>query len=380
MKARDVLKSDKFLELYPGRVEFKKDMDLKQSYQNTANGVRVSAGVGGGVTGLHAHILLVDDPLNPKQAASTVEVKNASDWLTKTLSTRKVDKQLTPTILIMQRLAEDDPTGHLLEKGNRVRHICLPAEISDLDNVKPSQMEKYYIDGLLDPKRMSRETLAAQRVYLGSRDYAGQFLQNPAAAEGDLVKRVWWQWYDYPEGLPQTAILRETQSWDTAHKKGQNNDPSVCTTWKSYTKGHFLIDGWEDKVLYPDLKKQAILQNNVHTPDTILVEDRSSGQDLVPDLLDGTLLPVKAVPVSTDKTARVNTCSTIIENGKVFLPRGYPFAEKLVDQFAGFPNLKHDDIVDSVTLFLNWIRQFSTKEPVFHSLPRREINNLLQGY
>ena len=59
-----------------------------------------------------------DDPINPKQAASTIERENANYFVTSTLSTRKVDKEITPLILIMQRLHEGDPTGEMLARSN----------------------------------------------------------------------------------------------------------------------------------------------------------------------------------------------------------------------------------------------------------------------
>ena len=135
-----------------------------------------------------------------------------------------------------------------------------------------------------------------------------------------------------------------------------------------------------DKLEFPDLKRQMILQNNLHSPDTILVEDKASGQDLIPTLKKDTTLPILAIQVDRDKTSRANSCTPTIEAGNAYLPEDNKFASQLVEQCSGFPSLKNDDIVDSLTQFLNWIRQFSNKEPVFHSLPRREINNLLQGY
>ena len=377
MKSRDVLKSEKFNTLYPDLIEFKKDQDLKQSYQNTANGGRMSTGIGGAATGFHGHILTIDDPNNPKQAGSRAVLKTSCNWLTSTLSTRTVSKELTVMILIMQRLAEDDPTGYLLDIGGPIRHICLPAEITDLDNVRPRSAEQYYKDGLLDPNRMNRNVLAAQRKRLGSREYTGQFLQNPVASEGNLFKRSWWKWYDH---LMDARYMLRVHSWDTAHKKGQENDFSVCTVWDVYPEGAYLIYGWAEKVNYPELKAQAILINSLYPATHIIVEDKSSGQDLVPDLLATTTLPVKAVMIRGDKVSRASTCSAYVEAGNVFLPNDDEFAAKLVEQCAGFPNLKHDDIVDSTTLFINWLRDNAPASIEFSSTRRDIATKLTHGY
>jgi predicted phage terminase large subunit-like protein len=377
IKSRDILKSDKFNELYPGLIVMKNDMDLKRSYENTKQGSRKAVGVGGNITGSHAHIILVDDPINPKKAVSAAELKTAAAWMSETLSTRKVDKKLTPTILIMQRLAEGDPTGVLLEKDRPIRHICLPAELTDLDNVSPKEAEENYIDGLLDPKRMDREALALNKTDLGSRGYANQFLQNSVAAEGDIFKRSWWKWY---EVLSQKRPDLIVHSWDTAHKKGQENDFAVCTIWAVFPEGYYLVDGWAEKAQFPELRRQAILLDTLHPATDIIIEDRSSGQDLIPELQATTKLPVKAVKVVSDKIARAKTCVGTIEAGNVYLPKDNIFAAQLVEQCAGFPALKHDDIVDSLTLFLNWMRERRTGPVAFTSRPRERAHGLTSGY
>jgi len=58
--------------------------------------------------------------------------------MTETLPSRKVDKAVTPLILIMQRLHQDDPTGYLMAKGkDNIRQIVLPARKTK--NVKPTR-------------------------------------------------------------------------------------------------------------------------------------------------------------------------------------------------------------------------------------------------
>src|SRR5690606_26197714 len=173
VKSRDIIKSDKYRRYFPN-VIIKKDEDNKTNFRTTNNGQRFVTSTGGAATGVHAHIITIDDPLNPKQAASAVQLLEANNWFDKTLSTRKVDKDVTPTILIMQRLATDDPTGHLLEKrGNKIRHVCLPGSLES-GTVKPSKYEKYYKDGLLDPLRLSRKVLGELKTDLGSSGFSGQ--------------------------------------------------------------------------------------------------------------------------------------------------------------------------------------------------------------
>lgn len=155
LKARDVVKSEKYKRYFP-EVEVRDDMDTRGNFHNTAGGWRYATGMTGAATGKHAHYIAVDDPLDPNQAASEAELARVNRWVTTVLSNRKVDKEVTLTALVMQRLHEGDPTGVMLRK-KRVKHIKLPAEVQD--NPRPPELSQYYVDGLLDPKRLSRASI-----------------------------------------------------------------------------------------------------------------------------------------------------------------------------------------------------------------------------
>jgi len=374
VKSRHLLKSFKFQELYGDLIAFSPDQDNKSYYQNTAGGTRSACGVGGAITGKHGHIIIIDDPINPKQSNSEAYRKTANDWMKNTLSTRKVDKAKTPTILIMQRLHEDDPTGNRLQKG-RVKHICLPSEVSELDNISPPELEQYYIDGLLDTVRMSHDVLTNEREQLGSAEYAGQYLQSPTAAEGNLFKRDWFQYYgELPKGRPQRVV----NSWDTAFKKGEENDFSACTTWFEYENGFYLVDMFQDKLEFPDLKRQIPIQSLKWRAHYNLIEDKASGQSLIQELRLKGKITIIAVQVDKDKIARAKMSTPAIEAKKVFLPEA-GWINIFLDQMCGFPNTKNDDIVDTVSQFLNWARENPFDTPRAVGRGRRQTNNLLRG-
>lgn len=377
VKSRDLLKSDKFRFIFGNLINFKQDMDLKKSYENTRGGARIIAATGGQVTGRHGHLIIIDDPINPKQSLSDVERQNATNWIDNTLSSRKIDKKMTPTILIMQRLAEDDPTGHQLEKdGVPVKHICLPAEITDLDNIKPHEMEKFYTEGLLDKNRMDKITLRREKINMGSRQYAGQYLQSPVAAEGNLLKREWWSFYEI---LPMEKPIRTVQSWDTAFKKGQENDYSVCTTWKQFQHGFYLIGFFAEKLEYPQLKIQVDLLYNLFKPNNILIEEKGSGISVIQDLKQNSALPITGIKVDSDKIARANMASPMIEARNVYLPTHADYTERIIEQCSGFPNVKFDDIVDSITQFINWARENPSFIPQIYSKQVHK-KSILRGF
>ena len=349
------MKSELFLDLFNGLINFKSDMDNKKLYENTMHGQRVACSVGGTVTGRHGHLVIIDDPISPKQSNSSLLRKNANDWVRKTLPTRRVDKALTPQILVMQRLHEQDPTGMLLslEGGRPIKHICLPAEITDLDNIKPKALKKYYIDGLLDPRRMPSKELINQKVLAGSTEYAGQFLQSPRAEGGNIWNLEWWKYY---KELPMDRPLSIYQSWDTAFKEKQINDFSVCTTWFEFKHGYYLVDLFEKKLQYPDLKSQMILKYEQYRAGFVLVEDKASGTPAIQELRMNTGMTYFEINPEGDKIQRANACSPTIESGNVYIPSNKSWVSKMVDQCSAFPNVENDDIVDSISQFLNFVQ------------------------
>lgn len=378
VKSRDVLKSEKFQSLFPNLIRFKRDMDGKTAYENDSKGSRHITSPGGTATGKHAHFIIIDDPLNPEDAFSDVERKKAVRWVDKTLSSRKVNKRVTLTILIMQRLAEDDPTGHLLaKKGKPIRNICLPSELTDLDNVKPKEAEAFYKDGLLDPVRLDRVVLAEAREDLGPIDYAGQHLQSPQAAAGNIFKREYWRYY---EELPAGRPIRITQSWDTAFKAKTLNDFNCCTTWAQYATGHYLIDYWEHKCEYPELKAQAKTTHAEHKPHGVLVEDKASGSVLIQELKKDTTIPIISILPESDKIARAMACTPTLAAGNVYLPTLKPWTAKIVDHAAAFPGVKNDDTEDSITQYLNWVREQGAAMPFVASSGKRKITSETRGY
>lgn len=221
-KSRDLIRSDKFMRLYPD-LTIKEDKDTKSNFRIAKyvngrlrfGGNRFSTSVGGTLTGFHGHILIVDDPLNPEQAASEKELLNCNHWMEQTLPTRKVDKEVSSTILVMQRLHQNDPTGRALErKKDKIKHICLPGQIRDyLKYLNPPDAADYYENDLLDPSRLSWDVLDELLGDLGQYGFAGQVGQNPAPPGGGMFKVDRMPIVDH---INPIEIQRTVRYWDKA--------------------------------------------------------------------------------------------------------------------------------------------------------------------
>lgn len=351
IKTRDIVTSDKYQDLFP-EITLKSDQASKSDFRNTLGGQRFTTSTGGTVTGMHGHQIIVDDPINPQQSASEAERLTANEFVTSTLSTRKIDKSITPTILIMQRLHEMDPSGVMLSKKNKkVKHINLPAE--DKGNVRPPELAQYYTDGLMDPIRLSREVLNEALTDLGSYGFAGQYGQDPAPADGGLIKKEWFPIIDWK---PEFANLAWNFVADTAYTESEKNDPSGYLAYAKHGNDFIIRWAQTEYLEFPDLCKALPTFAQQHgysrSRSIIEVEPKASGKSLVQTLARETNLNIKeGKPPAKDKVARVKDSSPTMEAGRIKLIRG-PWNKEFLDQLAMFPNAAHDEYVDCVTMMV----------------------------
>ena len=211
VRTRDIVQSELYQACFP-TLQLREDENMKGLFVNTQKGFRLSVGIGGAVTGYHGHFLLIDDPLNPEESYSEAELKTTNRWMETTLPSRKVDKEVTVTVLVQQRLHQSDPSGEMVIKhgGPGLKHICLPGEITKM--VRPYELRDRYVDGLLDPVRMSRAVLTSMEKDLGAYGYASQVLQDPVPLGGGMFKTDLLKLEDQ---APKD-MKRYCRSWDKA--------------------------------------------------------------------------------------------------------------------------------------------------------------------
>ena len=341
VRSRDIIRSDKYKMLF-GDIKIRADEDSKGYYKNNYGGDRLATSVGGSVTGMHGHIIIIDDPVNPKQANSFVINQSANDYIKHTLSTRKVEKELTPMILIMQRLNMDD-TSNLLLQQKKTKHINLPAELSD--KVKPPELKEKYVNGLLDPIRMPIEILEELKENIGSYNYSSQVAQDPSPKGG----RIWQEWFvpiKRDELPPINQVDKYGTDWDLAYEKekGKNSASAFVITGK---KGNniYIYDAGYRYLEFPELIKFMKTK-----PETHYIEGKASGKS-AKQTLKQEGISTKEVQVSTDKVARVRDVTPKVEGGFVFVE------ESLLDMIyndhrqglLNFPNNLNDDLNDAIT-------------------------------
>ena len=124
--ARDIIKSPWFQENWGDVIQLKDDVNRQNEFKNTHQGFMFSTSIGGALTGEGGDVIIIDDPQNPLMANSEVEREASINFFKNTLQTRLNDPQTGAFIIIMQRLHENDLTGHILSEDLGYEHLCLP--------------------------------------------------------------------------------------------------------------------------------------------------------------------------------------------------------------------------------------------------------------
>lgn len=336
------------------RVRLARGRSARNDFEITLGGGRFSTSVGGALTGRGGNTIILDDPHKPEEAGSEARRIGVVDWFKSTLLSRLNDPLTSPIVLIQQRVHEEDLAGILLEQGGWV-HLDLPAIAEEKCNIDLGHRGKIRRDEghLLHPERLPQDLLDRRREELGSYIFAAQYQQRPAPLGGGLVKWTWFARHDRaPERLPGDRIV---QSWDTACKAEDTNDYSVCTTWLVRRGEVWLLDLCRARLEFPELRRRIEKERKKWNANQILIENAGSGIQLIQDLKRNARLNVIGIRPKLDKVTRLINATPAIEAGRVSIPKDAPWLAEFQREIVHFPNGKHDDQVDSLSQFLNWL-------------------------
>jgi predicted phage terminase large subunit-like protein len=346
---RTVVNSAEYHAIFPGmRISAMKNTQTE--VVTTSNGFRLAISIDGALTGRGGDIVVIDDPIAALAALSQKSREHVVNWYSNTLLSRLDDKQDGAIVLIMQRLHEDDLAGVLLRGSDEWTVLSLSA-IADQDEEIPIGNGKIYFrhaGDVLHPERESREVLESLRAQLGAEIYEAQYQQRPVVPGGAMIKRIWVRRYDQ---LPKSGPI--IQSWDVANKQGEENDYSVCTTWRVHENRYYLIDVLRGRFDFPTLRTKVSQHAELHKASQILIEDAGFGTALIQELKTAHF-SVIAVKPEYDKKIRMAIQSAKFENGQVFFPKESPWLRDLEGELFAFPNGRHDDQVDSISQALGY--------------------------
>lgn len=343
-----VIDDEKYFDLFPNTrlSNSRVRTDSRGSYIRTSDlfeivghaGAYRSCGVGGGITGQGADILIIDDPIKDRAQAGSKTIRDSIwDWYTSTAYTR-----LSPgggVIVMATRWHTDDLIGRLIQRmgeGDTFRIVNYPA-IAEHDELHRKAGEA------LHPERYPLSTLLQIQKTIGSRDWEALYQQHPVPDGGALFKLEWfrrWTATSLPPEFDHTLM-----SWDMTFKDSKNSDYVVGQVWGKKGPNFYLLD--QVRGQWDFVKTKEMVRVLAHKwPRVVrkLVEDKANGSAVISEL-KSTVSGFVPITPTESKEARASSVTPYFEAGNVFIPEdsAAPWVPHYVSELLEFPAGSHDD-------------------------------------
>lgn len=371
---RDLIRDPAYQVLFPG-MRLDPSSQSVENWNTTIGGGYLAAGVGTGITGRGAHILLLDDLVKDIEAADSPTIReNTWEWYTSTAYTR-----LAPgggVLGIMTHWNEDDWAGKIQQvmasgEGDKFEIVCYPAineegdEYLLLDDTiqqfgpsspVPEGAVLTRLHGTaIHPARYSTEAmLRIKRNLVASgqkRIWNALYQQNPTPDDGVYFTKEMVRYYVHP---PQRRHMYVYQAWDFAITENAQSDYNVCCTIGQDEHDNLYVlhimrfksdDG-------NAIVEHIIDQSIAWKADLLGFEDgqiwktmRSQYEKRCIERQHYTTFEV--LQPLTDKLVRANPLKGRMQLGKVYVRKDQPWTEAYVRELMVFPAGKHDDQVDA---------------------------------
>jgi predicted phage terminase large subunit-like protein len=331
-------------------------------------------------------------------------------WFTEVVPDRLNSLKDSCIIVIQQRLHEEDVSGVALARDMGYTHLCIPMEyvpcshvngytIDEMDRTvirtflgdetgeignypadpkKPKPGDCFWEDPrsedgeLAWPGRFPREVCEQIKNDKGAYAWTGQYQQDPEPRGGAILKRHFWQPWTEPRYPNLEFILA---SLDTAFTEKQENDASALTIWGLFrdianNPKIVLMHAWQERMEFHALvqrvidtctRDERILSCPRFQVDRLLVEGKASGISIAQEMkrvFAGTGkfgIDIVDPKKFGDKVARAHGVQHLFEDGMVYAPEK-DWAAMVINQCAIFPKGSKDDLVDSTTMALRYLR------------------------
>jgi predicted phage terminase large subunit-like protein len=354
-RVRNLVAAESYKEIFP-QIELQQDSKSASRWGTNFNGEYFAIGVGGALAGRGADLFIIDDPHSEQEAKQGRPDVFLPAW--EWFQSGPIQRLMPggAIIVVMTRWSKLDLTGQIVnhmvqnDEADQWELVEFPAILNTgTENEKP-----------LWPEFWPLEELNAKRVGMDPRYWQAQYMQNPTAEEGALIKREWWEIWEKDDPPPCEFVI---MSLDAAQEANNRSDYNALTTWGVFfneeTNNYniILLNAIKKRMEFPELKKMVFEEYKDWEPDAFIVEKKSNGAALYQELRR------MGVPVSEftpgkgqDKISRVNAVSDLFSSGIVWAP-DKRWAKDVIEECNDFPAGANDDLVDSTTQALLRFRQ-----------------------
>ena len=337
------------------RVELNPDRKAMEEWETKNGGGVRAVGVGAGIAGIGANLIVLDDVVRSRKDASSITVRNSTyNWYTDDIYTRmEPDSRI---LVMMTRWHEDDLIGRLTKGDDKddwvVINIPAIAEHNDPLGRKPGEAlnpERYPIEKLYEIKRVMGRTFNA--LYQG----------HPTEQEGEFFKATWFQ-NNYVESIYSKYEAQDktrfefVRYWDMASSLDGDWTVGILMAKNRKTKEYFIVDmvrgRWSSHTRDKQIQETAIRDQMIYGEKGSIkvrfeVQPGSAGKDMAKYMtkqLAG--FAVKGIRVTGNKESRAEPLAAQAEIGNVYIVKA-GWNSTWLDELCTFPLGKHDDIVDA---------------------------------
>lgn len=342
--------------------------------------------------GRRADLAICDDLIRGRKDADSPTVRESTwQWILGDLRPRL--KPRAKWVYITTRWHQDDPAGRMLPENWNGQSGWVKAKdgewwyvLSFVAIVETPEEEEYdplgrKIGDIIWPEWFTPKMLRQERRSQGMRNWNALYQQKPKDDEGGILKRSHWRKWIHDK-MPKFEYVISV--YDTAMEEGEENDYSARTSWGVFwheetevpdrrveilpgkpNKRRFkpppggrhcamLIEAWQEKIDFPELRKLAKEHYHHLQPDRVLVEKKVSGISLIQELRRAGV-PAAGVKADRSKKARAHSAAVVLEDGCVFYP-DRRWAEDVIERCANATFTKGDpgnDMAD--TCVHGWI-------------------------
>src|SRR5262249_28560433 len=312
-----------------------------------------SLSIEGGVTGLGADFIIIDDPVEIKDCDNADRLQRVNCLSDDEIQTRLDRPKKGCIVIIAHRISENDLSGHVLQKGGwkqlKLPLIATRRRKYDLGHgevwkhkkgelLRPDAFTKHDIRRLRDSKQPGFETLQQQ---------------NPGGSDRLRIKAKYFSSF-----LPAELQMRELPvvlSIDPGQKGGPRNSFTVVQAWCPKDCVHLLLDQWREQAIYGESRSAVWRFIRKYRPSVVLIEATGQGPALFSDIKPQNGMELVEITPSGDKVERLRNHRLTIRRGLVQLAQGASWYEEFIREATEFPYGPFDDQMDALSQYLTWI-------------------------
>ncbi len=321
-------------------------------------GVYRCAGVGGGITGMGGHWLIIDDPVkNREEADSSVYREKIWNWYTSTFTTRQeADARI---LIVMTRWHSEDLIGKLQELQNaepladKWETIHLPA----IAELKRMEYDPRLEGEALWPWKYNYEKLLQMKASVGDYQWAALYQQSPRAGGGTEWPETYFGkgiWFDE---WPKILTIKTIGIDPSKGRDGRSGDYSAVVRLGRDNDGVLFVEADLDRINTEVLTDRVIEIQKEFAADAVAIESNQFQELLAVQIeqkakANDCFFPTVKIVNTISKQIRIRRLGPYLAQGLIRFKSNSNSTRLLVDQLKDFPTASHDDGPDALEMAL----------------------------